>query len=58
MTKEFIDFECSYCGVHFWTETERRKIRETVEHTCNEECPNCNKAGGIKRIPTPAEYVV
>lgn len=57
MAKEFVDFECSNCGIHFWTETERNKIRETVERTCNKKCPNCNKTGGVKRIPTPSEYV-
>lgn len=55
---EFVDFKCELCGGQFWKETKKGKVKETVEQTMTENCPCCNEKGGVKRIPTPDEYIV
>mgnify|MGYP003306796990 CR=1 FL=1 len=58
MDKVFLDFKCHECGVEFWTESKKSNVIKTVTETCDEECPNCNKKGTVKRIPTPSRYMV
>lgn len=55
---EFVDFKCELCGGQFWQGTKKGKVKETVEQTMSEKCPCCKKKGGVKRIPTPEQYLV
>jgi len=58
MESIFLDFQCSKCGVQFWSKVDNSTVASKVREICSESCPNCKNKGTVKRIGTPSIYVV